>query len=259
MPGELAQLALERHEVGDHLDGLDRRGVAVGPAGELVQVVADARDLASALALGVGRRRGPRPRPRHRLPQQVGQRHAGGRRLRPPVGDLGGRGAQVDLPGAAASHQAHRRGVRGAEPSAGRPGRATAARGSRGAQRPPRQPPCVHKGSAGSSAVDHHHELFPGGGSLRRRLLICCSRVDSRSVLVEQVAAVRVVHREVEGATDPIRDSGRSPQVPATPRGVRSRRGGRLAMKSSTSCSTHRTALLPIRIGFGKRDSAIIA
>ena len=30
--GELAQLALERHEVGDHLDGVDRRGVAVGPA-----------------------------------------------------------------------------------------------------------------------------------------------------------------------------------------------------------------------------------
>ena len=31
---------------------------------------------------------------------------------------------------------------------------------------------------------------------------------------------------------------------------------GRLAMKSSTSCSTHRTAPLPMRIGFGKRDSA---
>ena len=148
--GELAQLALERHEVGDHLDGLDRRGVAVGPAGELVQVVADAGDLPGALALGVGRRGGPRPRPRHRLPQQVGQRHAGGRRLRPPVGDLGERGAQVDLPGAATSHQAHRQGVRGAEPSAGRPGRARIAGGSRGAEPPPRQPQCVHIGAAGS-------------------------------------------------------------------------------------------------------------
>ena len=34
---------------------------------------------------------------------------------------------------------------------------------------------------------------------------------------------------------------------------------GRLAMKSSTSCSTQRTARLPMRIGFGKRDSAIRA
>ena len=29
---------------------------------------------------------------------------------------------------------------------------------------------------------------------------------------------------------------------------------GRLAMKSSTSCSTHRTARLPTRIGFGNRE-----
>ena len=34
---------------------------------------------------------------------------------------------------------------------------------------------------------------------------------------------------------------------------------GRLVMKSSTSCSTHRTARLPMRIGFGKRHSAISA
>ena len=47
---ELARLALERHEVGDHLDDLAPRGVAVGPANELVQVVADARDLTGALA-----------------------------------------------------------------------------------------------------------------------------------------------------------------------------------------------------------------
>ena len=84
--GELVQLALERHEVGDHFDGLERRRAAVDPAGELVQVVADARDLAGALALGVGRRRGSGAGPRHGLAQQVRQRHAGGSRgaQRPP-------------------------------------------------------------------------------------------------------------------------------------------------------------------------------
>ena len=39
---------------------LDRRGVGVRPAGEPLQVVADAGDLPDALVLGVGRRRGPR-------------------------------------------------------------------------------------------------------------------------------------------------------------------------------------------------------
>ena len=34
---------------------------------------------------------------------------------------------------------------------------------------------------------------------------------------------------------------------------------GRLAMKSNTSCSTRRTARLPMRMGFGNRDSAISA
>ena len=34
---------------------------------------------------------------------------------------------------------------------------------------------------------------------------------------------------------------------------------GRLAMKSSTSCSTQRTARVPTRVGFGNRDSAIRA
>ena len=34
---------------------------------------------------------------------------------------------------------------------------------------------------------------------------------------------------------------------------------GRLAMKSSTSCSTQRTARLPIQMGFGNLDSAISA
>ena len=43
----------------EHLDALDRRGVAVGPAGELVRVVADARDLAGALAAQIGGREAP--------------------------------------------------------------------------------------------------------------------------------------------------------------------------------------------------------
>ncbi len=48
------QRTLERHEVSDHRDGLDRRGVRVRPARELVQVVADARDLPGALVLDLG-------------------------------------------------------------------------------------------------------------------------------------------------------------------------------------------------------------
>ena len=52
---------------------------ARAPTRELVQVVADARDLPGALALDIGRRSGPGPRPRQRLPQQGGQRHAGRR------------------------------------------------------------------------------------------------------------------------------------------------------------------------------------
>ena len=49
-------------------------------------------------------------------PQQVGQRHAHGRRLRPPVGQLGRRDAQVDLPGAATSHQRTAGGFGGRSP-----------------------------------------------------------------------------------------------------------------------------------------------
>ena len=52
--------------------------VGVGPAGDLVEVVADARDLPGALPFDFGRRGGPRPHARHGLPQQGRQRHAGG-------------------------------------------------------------------------------------------------------------------------------------------------------------------------------------
>ena len=60
-------------------EDLDDRQVVVHmgvrPAGDLVQVRADARDLPRALALDLPRRRRPGLRPRHRLAQQLGQRH----------------------------------------------------------------------------------------------------------------------------------------------------------------------------------------
>lgn len=58
----------------------------VGPAGDLVEVVAEARDLPSALALdGLGLD-SPRSRTPHRLLQQLGRRHAHRSRLLPPSG-----------------------------------------------------------------------------------------------------------------------------------------------------------------------------
>ena len=48
---------------GQVFDGLDRRGVRVRPARELVPVAADAGDLVAALALDGQGRRGPGPRP----------------------------------------------------------------------------------------------------------------------------------------------------------------------------------------------------
>ena len=103
--GNCAHRPRDIDEVGDHLHGLESRGVGVRPARDLVQVVADARDLPRALALDLGRRRGPGARPRHRLPQQVGQRHADSRRLGAPVGELRRRHAGVDSHDAAISHQ----------------------------------------------------------------------------------------------------------------------------------------------------------
>ena len=110
------QRPLERHEVGDHRDGLGRRGVRVRPARELVEVVADAGNLTVPLALDVRRHRGPGPRPRHGPPQQDGQRHAGRHRLGAPGGELGRRQADVDPHGAALSHGRTVAGVRGAAP-----------------------------------------------------------------------------------------------------------------------------------------------
>ena len=49
--GVLQQRPLDGDRVDDDLDGLGCRGVTVGPAGDLVEVAADARDLPGALAL----------------------------------------------------------------------------------------------------------------------------------------------------------------------------------------------------------------
>jgi len=70
---------------------MDRHGVApnpvdVRPQRELVQVVADARELTGAFALDGPCGRGPGPGLRHRAAQQLERRHARRRRLLPPGG-----------------------------------------------------------------------------------------------------------------------------------------------------------------------------
>ena len=85
-----------------------------GPPRELVQVVADARDLPGAFALDGPCGRGPCPRLRHRPPQQLGRRHARCSRLLLPGcvlrrGDAGG-----EHHGAALRHRRTTGGVRGA-------------------------------------------------------------------------------------------------------------------------------------------------
>ena len=54
---------LDGDQVADHLDGLDGRLVGIGPASDLVEVVAETRQLAGALTLDLGVRHGPRARP----------------------------------------------------------------------------------------------------------------------------------------------------------------------------------------------------
>ena len=111
--GRGEQRPLERHEVGEHCDGLSCRLVRVRPARKLVQVVADSRDLAGALALDGACRRGPRSRPRHRLAQQRGRRDARRLRLLVPSGVLR-RGDPGSDQGGALSHGRAVDGVRGA-------------------------------------------------------------------------------------------------------------------------------------------------
>ena len=90
-----------------------RRLVGIHPASEVVQVVADARDLPGALVLDGPRGGGPRPGPGHCLPQQRGKRHSRHGRLVPPGGVLGGRHAGGDQ-GGSVSHGHAVSGARGA-------------------------------------------------------------------------------------------------------------------------------------------------
>ena len=83
----------------------------VRPAGDLVQVRADARDLPGALALDLARRRRPGLRPRHRLAQQLGQRHARRGGLSLPRGQLGFAHASVRDDGARRSWATARHGL----------------------------------------------------------------------------------------------------------------------------------------------------
>ena len=106
-------------QVGDHLDRLGSRLVGVGPASDLIEIVADARDLAGALTLYFGRRGGPCPGARHGPSQQCRQRHPGGFGLGPPNGELGRRHADGDQGRAALTHgDASARGKRGPKPPA---------------------------------------------------------------------------------------------------------------------------------------------
>ena len=88
------------------------------------------------LSLHLGRRGGPRPRTRHGLPEQRRQRHASGRGLGPPVGELGRRYAGGRSDGAAIGHQDAPPGEKGARaPPANSAGGRTSG-GSKGAEHP---------------------------------------------------------------------------------------------------------------------------
>ena len=65
---------LDGDQVGDDLDGLGVRFEDIGPAGDLVQVRPDPRQLAGALSLHLGVRHGPGARPAHRPAHQIRQR-----------------------------------------------------------------------------------------------------------------------------------------------------------------------------------------
>ena len=70
---ELAQRPCDVDEVGDDLDGVHRRGLRVRPAGELVQIVADAGDLPHPASTpgGADRLFGPRTRAAIRNRQSI--------------------------------------------------------------------------------------------------------------------------------------------------------------------------------------------
>ncbi len=120
-------------QVADHLDGLDGLLVGIGPASDLVEVVAKARQFAGTLALDLGVCHGPRPHPADRPAHQIRQRQARGARLGVPLGTLRLAGADLHPDGASSAHGAPLplRGSEGARPPAS-PCRGHAKRGPKG-------------------------------------------------------------------------------------------------------------------------------
>ena len=135
---------LDGDKAGRDLDGLGRLLVRIGPAGDLVEVVPDARDLLGALALDRGSAGRPCPRAGHGPAYQRRERHAGGRGLGPPLGGLLRREADGDDDRAAPSHQAMpTRGNGGTAPPTGCAG-ARVCWGSKG--RSPSPAPRLYRG-----------------------------------------------------------------------------------------------------------------
>ena len=152
-------------------DGFGRRLVAVRPARELVQIVADARDLADALALDGQGGRGPCPRPRHCLPKQRGGGDTRRRRLLPPSGMLRRRDAGGDHHGAALRHGRTGGGVRGAVSRARLliPKRRAKAGVQGGRSVPFARPQCSNTASAGSLALAASDKPVADVSETRRR------------------------------------------------------------------------------------------
>ena len=86
--GQRRERPLDGDEVADHLDGLGVRFEGIGPAGDLVQVRPDPRQLAGPLSLHLGVRHGPGAHPAHRPAHQIRQRQPCRARLRVPLGTL---------------------------------------------------------------------------------------------------------------------------------------------------------------------------
>ena len=141
----LRQLCLSaRSSIGDDpllndLDGLGCRGVGVGSAGDLVEVVADARDLPGALSLHFGVRHSPGAHPANRPAQQIRQRQPCGACLGVPLGTLPLAGADLHPHGASSAPHVPLPlgGSEGAQPPAS-PCRGPAKRGPKGYAEYPR-------------------------------------------------------------------------------------------------------------------------
>ena len=86
--GQRRERPLDGDQVGDDLDGLGVRFEGIGPAGDLVQVRPDPRQLAGPLSLHLGVRHGPGAHPAHRPAHQIRQRQPCGARLGVPLGTL---------------------------------------------------------------------------------------------------------------------------------------------------------------------------